>query len=77
MIGNTHDLFVNLHQLSSFTDMLEAMYLDAKEQNDFTLFPILSEGYIHKIRELNSEIREFLKAHPDETSTTPSFAHTR
>jgi hypothetical protein len=67
MITNAHELYVSLHQLASFTDMFEAMYLDAKEKNDFTLFPIVSEGYIHKIRELNAEIREYLQSHPDET----------
>ncbi|HLK59073.1 MAG TPA: hypothetical protein VKU00_21105 [Chthonomonadaceae bacterium] len=66
MITNTHELYVSLHQLASFTAMFEAMYLDAKEKNDFTLFPVVSEGYIHKIRELNAEIREYLHSHSDE-----------
>ena len=66
MIANAHELFVSLHQLASFTDMFEAMYLDAKEKNEFALFPLVSEGYLHKIRELNTEIRQYLQSHSEE-----------
>ncbi len=65
MIDNAHDLFVTLHQLASFTDMLEALQLDAEARNDYVLFSHLSRGYLHKIRELNTEIRTYLQAHPE------------
>jgi hypothetical protein len=64
MIANAHRLYVTLHQLSSFTDMLEATHHHAKEKNDLTLFPLVSEGCTHIICELNAVIREYLQAHP-------------
>jgi hypothetical protein len=75
MISNTHDLYVTLHQLASFTDMLEALRLDAESQKDYRQFTHLSKGYLLRIRELNGEIREYLRTVPEDSEnefhTTP------
>ncbi len=72
-------MYVTLHQLSSRTEMLVATHRHAKENNYFALFPLVSEGCIHKIRELNAEIREYLQAHAEDanaptapTASTPN-----
>lgn len=65
MIKNAHELFVTLHQLSSFADMLEALRLDAEEKHDYALFSHLSQGYLCRIRELNAELREYLQQQPE------------
>ena len=65
MIANPRELYTTLHYFTSMTDMLTAMYLDAKERNDFTLFPVISEGYFVNLRQLSAEIKEYLQAHPD------------
>jgi len=80
MIDNAHGLFVSIHQLSRFADMLEALRLDADERNDYRQFAHLSQGYLARIRELNADIREYLRLHPESeaigrgngaTATTP------
>ena len=65
MIENLKQLNAALFQLSSFVDMLEALQMDCQQQKDFTLFPLVSEGYLHRIRELNGEIREYLSSHSE------------
>jgi hypothetical protein len=65
MISNANELNVALHQLSSFADMLEALQRDAADKNDWALFPLVSAGYFHKIREINSEIRAYLHGHSE------------
>ena len=65
MIQNAHELFVTLHQLSSFADKLEALRLDAEQKNDFALFAHLSGGYLHRIHELNAELRDYLADSPE------------
>ncbi len=40
--------------------MLQALRLDAEEKKDFSLFAHLSQGYLMRIRELNSEISQYL-----------------
>jgi len=65
MINNVHELFVTLHQLTGFADMLEVLRLDAEARKDYALFAHLSQGYLHKIRELNGELRAYLQNHPD------------
>jgi hypothetical protein len=65
MIENTAQLHASLHQLSSFVDSLVAAHLDCERRNDWRLFPVLSEGIVIRIRELNTEIREYLNAHPE------------
>ncbi len=67
MITNTRELNTTLHHFISMTDMLTALYLDAKERNDFTLFPTVSESYFIHMRQLSAEIKEYLQAHPEET----------
>lgn len=64
MITNDQELFTTLRYLTSITDMLTAVYLHAKEQNDFMLFPLTAEGYFAQIRELNAEVREYLQPLP-------------
>ncbi len=63
MITNTSDLNVALQQLTQFTDTLEAMRLHAEKTNSH-VFPVLSQAYIHRIREINAEIRTYLQTHP-------------
>jgi hypothetical protein len=69
MIENSHGLYVSLHQLSRFADLLEALRRDAEERQDYGQFAHLSKSYLHKIHELNVEILEYLKAHPEATET--------
>jgi len=61
MIGSVVQLNASLHQLSSFVDSLEALQLDCARTGDFRLFGVLSQGYITRIRELNIEIRDYLR----------------
>ena len=61
MIENASQLNVSLHQLSSFVDSLEALQTDCERTGDFRLFGVLSQGYITRIRELNTEIRGHLR----------------
>ena len=68
MIENAHGLFVSLHQLSGFADMLEALRRDAEQRNDYGEFAHLSQSYLAQIRELNAEIRDFLRSHPEAAS---------
>ena len=71
MIVNSRELLTTVRHLSSLTDMLTAMYLDAKEQDDFSLFPLTSDAYFVMIREINAELREYLRAHPEATELVP------
>ena len=71
MIANSRQFVTTVRHLTRLTDMLTAMYLDAKERNDFALFPLTSEGYVAKIREINAELRAYLDAHPNEGRTSP------
>lgn len=63
MIADTQELHSTLQHLTSLTNMLTAIYLDAKERNDFALFPITAEGYFVKVQELNAEVRAYLQSH--------------
>jgi hypothetical protein len=65
MIQNALQLYASLHQLSSFVDMLEALRMDCVKSNDFTLFPLVSEGYLHQIQELNADIKSYLQEHSE------------
>jgi hypothetical protein len=65
MIENAHGLFVSLHQLSGFADMLEALRRDAEQRNDYGEFVHLSQSYLARIRELNAEIRDYMRSHPE------------
>jgi len=73
MITNMHELYVTLHQLASFTDMVEALRLDAESQQDYRQFTHLSKGYLLRIRELNAEIREFLHTHPQDSENASNI----
>ena len=74
MITNTHELYVTLHQLASFADMVEALRLDAESQQDYRQFTHLSKGYLLRIRELNAEIREYLRSHPQDSENASGVA---
>ena len=64
MITNASDLNVALQQLTQFADTLEAMRLNAEKTNS-RVFPVLSQAYIHRIREINAEICTYVQTHPD------------
>lgn len=68
MITNASDLNVALQQLTQFVDTLEAMRLHAEKTNS-RVFPVLSQAYIHRIREIHAEIRTYLQAHPHPVET--------
>lgn len=60
MITNAAELNVALEQLAGFADLLEGMRLHA-EKHQSRRFPIISTAYIHRIREINAEIRAYLQ----------------
>lgn len=62
MIANTQELDAVLRHLTSVTNMLTTLYLDAKERSDFTLFLIMVEGYFIEVQELNAEVRAQLQS---------------
>ena len=64
MIENATGLFVSLHQLSRFADMLEALRRDAEQRQDYCEFAHLSKSYLHRIHELNEEIKAYLRSEP-------------
>ncbi len=70
MIENAHGLYVSLHQLSRFADMLEALRRDADERQDYHEFAHLSQSYLHRIRELNEEIKDYLRTEPKAANDT-------
>jgi hypothetical protein len=65
MIENASQLYASLHQLSSMVDSLQAAHLDCEKRNDWRLFPLMSEGLVIRIRELNAEIRAYLGSRSD------------
>ena len=67
MIENLTQLHASLFQLSSFVDSLEGLSRDCADKNDYRLFPLVSEGYLTRIRELNDEIRTYLSQQPEAT----------
>lgn len=72
MIASKHEFLTSVRHLTSTTSMLTAMYLESKEKNDFALFPVTSEAYFAHIAEVNAEIREYLKALPQQESSPPA-----
>ena len=60
MITNANELNVALEQLAGFADLLEGMRLHA-EKHQSRRFPITSTAYIHRIRQINAEIRDYLQ----------------
>jgi hypothetical protein len=65
MIENASQLNASLFQLSSFVDSLDAVQRDCDARKDYRLLPLMSEGLIIRIRELNEEIRAYLKQQPE------------
>jgi hypothetical protein len=76
MIENASQLNASLHQLSSMVDSLQAAHLDCERRNDWRLFPLLSAGLVIRIRELNADIREYLRAHSDSDPIAPGARRT-
>jgi hypothetical protein len=74
MIDNAQGLFVSIHQLSRFADMLEALRRDADERQDYREFAHLSQSYLQRIRELNEEIKGYLNAEIDQTVSAAESA---
>lgn len=60
MITNANELNIALEQLAGFADLLKGMRLHA-EKHQSRRFPIISTAYIHRIREINAEIRDYLQ----------------
>lgn len=59
MIANQKQFEVTLQQLASFKGLLEAMRLHLQDTEP-TLIPLVSESYVHRIRELQDEICDYL-----------------
>jgi len=59
MITTEEQFKISLHQLSSFKGMLEAMRLHLQE-TETTLIPLVSESYVHRIQEIQTEICDYL-----------------
>ena len=59
MITTQEQFTVALHQLASFKGMLEAMRLHLQDTEP-TLIPLVSESYLHRIQEIQTEICNYL-----------------
>lgn len=59
MITTQEQFKTALHQLSSFKGMLEAMRLHLQDTKP-TLIPLVSESYLHRIQEIQTEICDYL-----------------
>lgn len=59
MITTQEQFKTALHQLSSFKGMLDAMRLHLQETEP-TLIPLVSESYLHRIQEIQTEICDYL-----------------
>lgn len=70
MIENARSLFVALHQLSRFADMLEALRRDAEDRQDYREFALLSQSYLARIHVLNEEIKAYLQSEPEAMKVT-------
>ena len=75
MILDERQLLATLHYQLGLSDMVTAMYLDARARNDFKLFALTAEGYFSEISRLNCELRAYLDAHR-ETALQPMPAVT-
>lgn len=74
MITNTADLNTALQQLAQFADTLEAMRMHAEKVNS-RAFPVLSQAYIHRIREINAEIRSYVQPQEPEHAGPTTVIH--
>ena len=59
MISTQEQFKTALNQLSSFKGMLEAMRLHLQDTEP-TLIPLVSESYLHRIQEIQTEICDYL-----------------
>ena len=73
MIANQEQFEITLQQLARFKGLLEAMRLHLQDTEP-TLIPLVSESYVHRIQELQSEICDYLLQMQAE-SPVPSIAH--
>ena len=64
MITTQEQFKIALHQLSSFKGMLEAMRLHL-EETEPTLIPLVSESYLHRIQDIQTEICDYLLRQPE------------
>jgi hypothetical protein len=68
MITTQEQFKVALQQLSSFKGMLEAMRLHLQETEP-TLIPLVSESYLHRIQEIQTEICDYLLQQQEASSS--------
>ena len=59
MIANQEQFEVTLQQLASLEGLLAAMRLHLQDTEP-TLIPLVSESYVHRIRELQDAICDYL-----------------
>lgn len=74
MITTQEQFKVALHQLASFKGMLEAMRLHL-QATEPTLIPLVSESYLHRIQEIQTEICDYLLQEQESSPhSQPPFA---
>ena len=76
MITNANELNIALEQLAGFADLLKGMRLHA-EKHQSRRFPIISTAYIHRIREINAEIRDYLQTRNHKSNFLPQQGRPR
>ena len=62
MICDENGFLASVHQLTSFSDMLVALCLDAEETQNYSGFALQAKGWAQRVHELNTEIREYMQA---------------
>lgn len=67
MITSEIQLEAAMKRLNTYQRMLESLRTDLLEKNS-TLFPLMSEGYLRHIEELQEEITTYLREHPAESA---------
>ena len=77
MITDENNLRGTLHQFTSFSDTLYALFLHAEQTGDWELFPLHAKGLFHHVRELSVEIQEWMQSQPQEKSGQEEQAETK
>ena len=72
MICDENGFMASVHQLTSFSDMLVALCLDAGERQNYSGFWLQAEGWARRVHELNTEIREYMEANRQDEQTAPA-----
>ena len=62
MICDENGFLASVHQLTSFSDMLVALCLDAEETQNYSGFALQAQGWERRVHQLNTEIREYMEA---------------